>query len=172
MLQLSCGIFSTRFLLGGKEKSKDWDFHIGYICTACHSWFSSVDISCLAQLPAPRHFTQQGMGGGVRLGLSSSLMNQQIMACGGPGETWHKLPCPLTGISGNYCSPWQINGIAAQHIEATLCHTLAWYQHSWGPREVASNRLEFPPPSPSTHLGGASIWHKFQKGNWFVHQFS
>ncbi len=74
--------------------------------------------------------------------------------CGGPGETWHKLPCLLTGISGNYCSPWQINGIAVQHIEATLCHTLAWYQHLWGHnwREVGSNM--------SPCLGGAHVWSK------------
>lgn len=64
------------------------------------------------------------------------------MAYGGPGETWHKLPCPLTGISGNCCSPWQINGIAARHIEATPCHTLAWYQRSNGAQSKGKGVLK------------------------------
>lgn len=88
------------------------------------------------------------------------------MACGGPGETWHKLPCPLTGISGNYCSPWQINGIAAQHVEATPCHTLAWYQPSRGHRggEVASKGPQIPTDVSATRLGAADVWHKWLSG--------
>ena len=50
--KLSGWIFPHVFFYGGGMKSsKDWGFHIGCICTTCHSWFSSADVSCLAQLP-------------------------------------------------------------------------------------------------------------------------
>lgn len=47
----------------GVEKNKGWSFLIGYICVACHSWFSTADVSCLAQLAVLCHFTRQAVEG-------------------------------------------------------------------------------------------------------------
>lgn len=73
-----------------------------------HLLFSSV----------PRAMSCHSASHQVRL-LSFSLRSQQIMAYGSQGKTCHKLLCPLTGIRGNYCSPWQINGIEVQDTDAT-----------------------------------------------------
>lgn len=54
------------------EKSKGWSFLIGYICVTCHSWFSTADVSCLAQLPVLCHFTRQGVEGLVLVVVGGS----------------------------------------------------------------------------------------------------
>lgn len=47
----------SMFCHSGKKKSKDWEFHNDYMCTACHSWLRSASLSCLAYSVLSLHST-------------------------------------------------------------------------------------------------------------------